>query len=198
MLGEHEILHLIMFHLILLLVPLIASYGRPLLLYVAGPFPMRWDRGLTGKEINSFMLWARTSSIVYDKSEARRIGPQAVLIVDNAREFEYQFTQKNKGHDSREPFGGDFARIYIIPKTDIGAAHLNFLLLVDDDWEQGMIQNMLRSGYRAGNPQSIFPLVSEEGEATILGFMFDAKVMTKVLETANHNYNKRYRIDKVQ
>jgi len=170
------------------------SHRKSILLYVAPSFTLSWGNWDAWREYNAMSLWMRTYSLAEDKAALRKGGVQAALVVKNSKEFEDNFRQKYATNATLEPFGGRFSHVYIIPKSTIGAAHLNFILLVDEEWEKGMMQKMIVDGYQGENSNSIFPLRSQRGELTALGFMLDAKQLKRVIDTANHDVERQYRI----
>lgn len=174
------------------------SQYKSMMIFVASPFVMLWDKWLTQKESGNQELWSRTHAMV-NPARGRQNGTTAVLIVDNAHDFAYQYNGNRGEEDHGSIFGNGFSHMYIVPKSTEGAAFLRFLMLnYDEVFNEDAIDFLVSEGEAkrntSGTNKRIFQLIDKNGREATIGFLMDAKMIWPIKVIASRNPDKKFKI----
>ncbi len=166
------------------------SKHKCLLLYSTDITIMQWDSHLVKAELSAYSFWTRTNAIA-SQQQLLRNGTTAALFVSSPRDFYNQFNLHKKGCD----MGGSFSHLYIVPKSDIGAKFLRWIMLLDDKTMNDQMTEYLDANglfVKSNNHHELFPLRDKDGNETFLGFMLDAKLIARLCRVAGANAKLHY------
>ena len=175
------------------------SYGRYagvldsrlkcMLIYSTTTALISWNDWLMKPEIRAYSFWCRTKALANPEQRDRN-GSTAVLLVDNPRDFANHLKSVLKDESHRTRFGGSFGHCYIVPKNEIGAAFLRWIMLLDERSMNEQMKNDLISSAmyeQSDRGSELFPLTSAAGNPTCLGFMMDGKIIERIYRVAEDN-----------
>ena len=182
------------------------SYGRYagvldsrlkcMLIYATSTSLISWNAWIMKPELSAYSFWCRTKALA-NLQHRERNGSTAMLLVDNARDFANHFKSVLRDESHATRFGGSFGHMYVIPKDEIGAAFLNWIMLLDERSMNEQMKNDFISSamYEPSDRASdLFPLLSVAGNPTCLGFMLDGKIIERVYRAAEDNPNTTFEI----